>query len=246
MPRLDSYLTEKEIYKSRERAKRAIEAGLVSVDGKVITKPAYEVDGTEDIKASEDPVPFVSRGALKLEGAFELADIDVQGKVCIDVGASTGGFTEVLLKRGAAKVYAVDVGHGQLAPKLASDSRVMNLEGTDIRSNALKEFAGSFDFAAVDVSFISLKLILKSVYDLLKENAYAAFLIKPQFEAGRKSLNKKGIVKNEKLVLEAVAETEEAIRLNGFEIQAKGQSPITGGDGNREFLVVAKKCINDV
>lgn len=243
MSRIDVYLTEKGIYKSRERAKRALEMGLVTVNGKVITKPSFDVKEDDEISASEDPVPFVSRGALKIAGAFDVYDIDVKDKLCVDVGASTGGFTEFLLQKGAKCVLAVDVGHGQLDGKLAEDSRVINLEGTDIRSSELEEYYGTADFAATDVSFISLKMVIPSVCNMLKEDGLAVFLVKPQFEVGRKALDKRGVVKDKKLLAKVMPEMKDFAKSMGFEILKECESPITGGDGNREFLLIAKKCI---
>ena len=243
MPRIDVFLTEKEIYKSRERAKRALEMGLVKVNGNVITKPSFVVSEDDSIEASDDPVPFVSRGALKIAGAFDVYDIDVKNSLCVDVGASTGGFTEFLLQRGAKKVLAVDVGHGQLDEKLARDSRVINLEGTDIRSDELSEFYETADFAATDVSFISLRLVIPSVYKMLKENGLAVFLVKPQFEVGRKALDKRGVVKDKKLLAKVMPEMKKFAESIGFEILKECESPITGGDGNLEFLLIAKKYI---
>lgn len=243
MSRLDVYLTEHHIYASRERAKRAVQEGLVSVNGQVVTKASFEVCEEDTVSGAKDPVPFVSRGGLKLEGAFAVCSIDVKGCSCLDVGASTGGFTQVLLNRGAASVTAVDVGHGQLAEELKNDRRVINLEGTDIRNlpeDACKE---AFDFVSIDVSFISLTHVLPCVYSYMKQGGICVALIKPQFELGRKALNKKGIVKDSRLLPGAVEAVSNCALAVGFHVKKVLESPIKGGDGNTEFLLIMEKDI---
>ena len=194
MSRLDAQLVERGIARSRERAKEMIKSGAVTVNGKIINKPSYEVCSDDVIVSSEKEI-YVGRGALKLERAAQAFGLDFSGKICIDIGASTGGFTEYMLMHGAEKIYAVDVGKGQLAEKLKNDSRVINMENTDIRSVSPEDTGGQADFISVDVSFISLEKILPDIYRLLKDDACAAVLIKPQFEAGRKDIGKGGIVK---------------------------------------------------
>ena len=241
MSRLDVYLTEHHMYTSRERARRAIQEGLVSVNGQAVTKAAFDVSEDDRIQAAADPVPFVSRGGLKLEGAFACYPMDVTGLTCLDVGASTGGFTQVLLERGAATVTAVDVGHGQLAAALQKDCRVTNLEGTDIRNLSLDLYAKTFDFVSIDVSFISLTHVLPAVYGYMKPGGICVALVKPQFELGRKALNKKGIVKDKKLLPKAVETVSDCAEAVGFHIEKSLPSPIRGGDGNTEFLIILTK-----
>lgn len=241
MSRLDIYLVENGIYASRARAKRAIEEGLVSVNGRVVRKPAVEIFENDRVEAGADPVPFVSRGGFKLQGALEMYPVNLEGRVCLDVGASTGGFTQVLLQHGAKSVTAVDVGHCQLHEDLVHDSRVENLEGTDIRNLDTGKYGNYFDFAGIDVSFISLTYILPSVSGYLKSGAVCAALVKPQFELGKNALNKKGIVKQEKLLSQAVKKVTECGEICGFRILKTGESPVRGGDGNREFLVIMIK-----
>lgn len=241
MSRLDVYLTEHNIYTSRARSQRAVQEGKVSVNGKIVTKPAYEVCEKDVVAAAADPVPFVSRGGLKLEGVFQVWPIDVTELNCLDVGASTGGFTQVLLSRGAASVTAVDVGHGQLAEELRKDKRVINLEGTDIRNLPAETYGGSFDFVSIDVSFISLTHVLPAVYSYMKSKGVCVALVKPQFELGRRALNKKGIVKDRNMLPQAVAIVSDCARSMGFFVEQCIPSPIKGGDGNKEFLLVLTK-----
>lgn len=239
--RLDVFLTTQGIYSSRTRAARAIGEGLVSVDGKTETKGAREVDGSEQIVCLPDPVGYVSRGALKLEFALRHFGIDVSGLRAIDVGASTGGFTEVLLANGAASVTAVDVGSGQLHPRIAADGRVTNLEKTNIR-DLEPENAGLFGVLTCDCSFISLKTVLPCCARLMEPGATGIFLIKPQFEVGKGNLGKGGIVKDRKLREAAVAEVVEAAEKAGL-LKTGGpvESPVKGGDGNAEYLAVFRR-----
>jgi len=236
MARLDAELVSRGIARSRQRAKEMIQAGSISVNGSSITKASAEVSPDDVIESSEEEL-YVGRGALKLEKAAAEFGIDFDGKTCIDIGASTGGFTDLMLSRGAAKVFAVDVGHGQLAEKLRSDPRVVNMEGTDIRTVSAEDLGGCADIITVDVSFISLKMILPKVYELLKENACAAVLIKPQFEAGRSGISKNGIVKDRKVHLRVLREIDEFARETGFVCEKYTYSPVKGGSGNIEYLV---------
>ena len=241
MSRLDVYAAEHQLYSSRERAKRAIRDGLVRVNGEVVTKASFDVSETDRIEADADPVPFVSRGGLKLEGAFSCFSLDVTGQNCLDVGASTGGFTQLLLQKGAARVTAVDVGHGQMDDTLRADPRVICLEGTDIRKLSPAIYAGAFDFASIDVSFISLTYVLPSVYTYLRQGGVCVALIKPQFELGSKALNKKGVVKDSRQLPLAVEAVTDCARFAGFAVEATVPSPIKGGDGNTEFLALLLK-----
>ena len=236
MARLDSELVARGIARSRERAKEMIRSGSITVNGKTAKKPSDEVAETDVIESAEEEV-YVGRGALKLEKAAEEFGLEFDGKVCLDIGASTGGFTDLMLQRGAARVYAVDVGHGQLAPTIASDPRVVNMEGTDIREVTVDDIGGSADFISVDVSFISLTKILPKVYELLRDGAVAAVLIKPQFEAGRSDIGKRGIVKERKVHIRVLSEIDAFAQSIGFIAERYTYSPVRGGSGNIEYLV---------
>ncbi|MEE1654690.1 TlyA family RNA methyltransferase [Microvirga sp. CF3062] len=236
--RADVVLVERGFFVSRARAQEAIAAGLVTVNGAVIRK-ASETVPEEAVITAEQPHPYVSRGGVKLAAALDVFQIDPKGKVCLDIGASTGGFTEVLLNRGAAHVYAVDVGHRQLHPTIVGNARVTNLEGTDARSLNADLIPQAADLLVSDVSFISLKLVLPAAVALLKPQAELAVLVKPQFEAGRDHV-KKGIVRDG-AVHRAVCEDMRAFVASlGFEVMGLIPSPIEGGDGNREFLLGAR------
>ncbi|MBQ6035073.1 MAG: TlyA family RNA methyltransferase, partial [Ruminococcus sp.] len=207
MARLDSELVSRGLARSRQRAKEMILAGNVTVNGKTAKKASDEVTA-EDVIESSESESYVGRGAMKLEKAAEVFGLDFKDKVCLDIGASTGGFTDFMLQNGAAKVFAVDTGHGQLAQRLVDDDRVVNMEGTDIRDVTAEDLGGQADFISVDVSFISLTKILSKVYELLKEGAAAAVLIKPQFEAGRSDIGKRGIVKDRKVHIRVLSEID--------------------------------------
>jgi len=236
--RLDFALAQRGLCSSRERAKAAIMAGLVSVNGKSERKPSRMIAESDVLALSEDKsLRYVSRGALKLLHALEEFSIDVTGLRCLDVGASTGGFTQVLLERGAAHVTAVDVGTAQLAQALREDARVLSLEQTDIR--ALE--AEPVSFACVDVSFISLKLVLPKLFELLDAGGCAVCLVKPQFEVGPGVVSKSGVVKDAKMQLRALEEVIAAAEQIGFTPMGTTRSPITGGAGNAEFLLCLKK-----
>ena len=236
MARLDSELVARGIARSRERAKEMIRSGSITVNGKTAKKPSDEVAETDVIESAEEEV-YVGRGALKLEKAAEEFGLEFDGKVCLDIGASTGGFTDLMLQRGAARVYAVDVGHGQLAPTIASDPRVVNMEGIDIREVTADDIGGNADFISVDVSFISLTKILPKVYELLRDGAVAAVLIKPQFEAGRSDIGKRGIVKERKVHIRVLSEIDAFAQSIGFIAERYTYSPVRGGSGNIEYLV---------
>ena len=238
--RLDVYLTENGLCKSRAAAQSLINDGGVLVNGKPAAKNSFNVTEADTVAVNEEKLlRYVGRGGLKLERALELWDIDLSGKLCVDVGASTGGFTDCMLQNGAARVFAVDVGREQLDEKLRLDSRVVSLEQTDIRD--FEPSCGQADFVGADVSFISLKLILPHVYRLLKSGGTAVVLIKPQFEVGRENLNKNGIVRNESVRQKCVKDIEEFAVRCGFTHIGTEQSPITGGDGNIEFLLAISK-----
>ena len=245
MPRLDAELVARGIARSRERAKEMIKSGAVTVNGKTAKKPSDEVCPGDEITSSEQEL-YVGRGALKLEKAYEEFSLNFTGKVCLDIGASTGGFTEFMLLHGAAKVFAVDVGSGQLAETLRADSRVVNMENTDIREVCAGDIGGQADFVCTDVSFISLTKILPKIYELLKEGASAAVLIKPQFEAGKSDIGKRGIVKDRKVHERVLADIDSFARLTGYAQERYTFSPVKGGSGNIEYLVKLKKSAEEI
>lgn len=235
--RLDSELVSRGISRSRERAKELIKSGAITVNGIVISKPSYEIISGDIIENSSEKEEYVGRGALKLEKAHDVFGLDFSDRTCLDIGASTGGFTEYMLRNGAAKVFAVDVGHDQLAEKLRADSRVVNVEGTDIRTLTKEFFGGGVDFICADVSFISLTKIIPKIYELLADEAMAAVLIKPQFEAGKSGIGKHGIVKNRKIHERVLREIDDFAATEGFYTEKYTYSPVKGGSGNIEYLV---------
>ena len=236
MSRLDFELTARSLVKSRNVAQQLIKDGIVFVNGKNITKAAFDVEDADVIEIKGELPKYVGRGGLKLEKAVECFKIRLNGCTCIDVGASTGGFTDCMLQNGAEKVYAVDVGSDQLDEKLRNDSRVISLENTDIRA-AEGKISEKADFISVDVSFISLKTVLPEVKKLFKESGTVVALIKPQFEVGKSGIGKRGVVKNPSLREKAVREIKEFSESIGFKCRGFIQSPITGGDGNIEYLI---------
>ena len=239
--RLDVYMTERGLCKSRAAAQSLIAAGGVLVNGRTAAKNSLDVADSDGVTVLDSArLEFVGRGGLKLKRAVELWKIDLQGKLCVDVGASTGGFTDCMLQNGAAKVFAVDVGTNQLDEMLRADERVISLENTDIRDFSLPEGIEA-DFIGADVSFISLKLILPHMYRLLSGSGSAVALIKPQFEAGRKSLSKRGVVTDERTRLRVVADISDFARQCGFSSVETAESPITGGSGNVEYLLYLRK-----
>ena len=237
--RADVALVERGLFESRARAQAAIAAGLVTADGMAVRKSSDEVADSAILEATPAH-PWVSRGALKLVAALDHFGFDPGGDICLDVGASTGGFTEVLLANGANKVYAVDVGRGQLHTRLRDDPAVISLEETDIRKLDPARLGEAPEFATVDVSFISLKLVLPALDCVLRRPAHLIALIKPQFEAGRAHV-KKGIVRDP-AVHAAVCEDAAAFAASlGWKVAGVIASPIEGGDGNREFLLGARR-----
>lgn len=240
MARLDTETVTRGIARSRERAKEMIKSGCITVNGKTVKKASCEV-GTDDIIESSEQEIYVGRGALKIEKATECFGLDFTGKTCLDIGASTGGFTDFMLKHGAGKVFAVDVGHGQLAETLRMDSRVVNMENTDIRKVTPEMLCCEIDFISTDVSFISLKMILPEISRILKSGADAVVLIKPQFEAGRKFIGKHGIVRDKKVHVRVLSEINSAIYGNGLTALDYTFSPVKGGSGNIEYLAHIRK-----
>jgi 23S rRNA (cytidine1920-2'-O)/16S rRNA (cytidine1409-2'-O)-methyltransferase len=234
--RADILLFEKGLVASREKAKRTIMEGVVFVGNRRIDKPGEKINVDSEITIRENPIQYVSRGGLKLEKALNIFNIDLENKTTIDIGASTGGFTDCMLKRGARKVYAIDVGYGQLDWKLRNDSRVVVKERTNIRYVTKDEIGELADFISIDVSFISLKLVLPVAKELLTKEGSIMALIKPQFEAGRNKVGKKGLVKDKIIHKEVIQNMVKFCNTIGVDIVDLGFSPITGSTGNIEFL----------
>ncbi len=241
--RLDAYLVQQGLFESRARAQAAVKAGLVTIGGAVALKPSADVADGAAVSVAGDVHPYVSRGGLKLDAALRTFEIDPAGKICLDLGASTGGFTDVLLKAGAAKVYAVDVGTGQLHPSLADDRRVVSLEKTHAKNLSRALIPEPIEILVCDVSFISLKKVLPPAMALCAPGAKLVALIKPQFEVGRSRIGKGGIVKPGYANRYGVAEEiSNWIReQSGWKTLGYVDSPIAGGDGNKELLLGAIK-----
>ncbi|MCD5406003.1 MAG: TlyA family RNA methyltransferase [Desulfotomaculum sp.] len=248
--RLDVLLVSRNFFDSREKARAAIMAGVVFVDGVLKHKPGIKVKKTAKIEVKANPLPYVSRGGLKLEKAIQAFGIDLKGKIVLDVGASTGGFTDCALKHGARKVYAVDVGYGQLAWQLRQDPRVVVFERTNIRHLTLKQLKKYQDFeipnfATIDVSFISLAKVMPKVYELTEENAKGVALIKPQFEAGPDKVKKKGVVRDVNVHKEVIKSVVKASLALCIEPLMLDYSPIKGPEGNIEYLLYFTKRQED-
>lgn len=240
--RLDVLLVKKGLAASREKAKAIIMSGIVYVDGQKEDKAGAVFEESLSIEVRGNTLPFVSRGGLKLQKAFEVFPIETEGLVCMDIGASTGGFTDCMLQKGAKKVYAVDVGHGQLDWKLRNDERVVCMEKTNFRYVTSEQIPETIDFAATDVSFISLTKILGPARALLRENGKMVCLIKPQFEAGREKVGKKGVVTDGKVQEEVIVKIMEFAASIGFQILGLDFSPIKGPEGNIEFLLLLQNA----
>lgn len=242
MIRIDVYLTQNGFTKSRESARRSIEAGLVSVDGVAIKKASFKIDETSvhDIVCT-DSLPYVGRGGLKLEAALDAFGIDPADKICADIGASTGGFTDCLLKRGAAKVFAIDSGRDQLDNDLRQDPRVVSLEGVNARFLNTDIVPHKTDIIVMDVSFISQTLIIPRLQQILAVDGVFVTLIKPQFECGREAIGKGGIIKQPRYRLSAVRRVTACCAENSLFLSKLIRSPIEGGDGNVEFLALFTK-----
>ena len=239
--RLDVALVERGYTESREKAKALIMAGVVYVNNQKSDKAGNTVKPDDIIEVRGETLKYVSRGGLKLEKAMNSFNITLGGCVCADIGASTGGFTDCMLQNGASKVYSIDVGYGQLAWKLRTDSRVVNLERTNMRKVTREQVPDEIDFFSVDVSFISLKLILPVARQLMSENAQAVCLIKPQFEAGREKVGKKGVVRDPAVHVEVVRKIFDFCLENGFDVLNLDYSPIKGPEGNIEYLIHLRK-----
>ena len=239
--RLDILLVEKGIIISRERAKACIMEGKVYVNGQKVDKAGEKVSSEAEIEYRGDTLKYVSRGGLKLEKAMNSYNISLENKVCMDIGASTGGFTDCMLQNGARKVFSVDVGYGQFAWKLRTDERVVCMERTNIRYVTLENTGEPLDFASIDVSFISLKKIMPATLSLLKSDGEVVALIKPQFEAGRDKVGKKGVVREISTHKEVVYGIIDFILEQDLNVLGVGYSPIKGPEGNREYLVYFTK-----
>lgn len=239
--RLDVEVCARGFCESRTKAAALIMEGKVYVNGQKALKAGFVVKASDKLEVRGEKMPFVSRGGYKLQKAMQVFPISLEDTVCMDIGASTGGFTDCMLQSGARKVYSVDVGYGQLAWSLRTDERVVNMERTNFRYLTLEDIETPLDFASVDVSFISLKIILPVLYSLLIEGGTAVCLIKPQFEAGRESVGKKGVVRDPK-VHEEVLETITAFaKETGFSLKGLDFSPIKGPEGNIEYLMYIAK-----
>ena len=239
--RLDVLLVDKGLFPSREKAKGAIMAGTVYISGQKVDKAGTLIPEEAAISVKEDACPYVSRGGLKLEKAFVTFSLHLQDKVCMDIGASTGGFTDFMLKHGARKVYCVDVGYGQLDYRLRNDHRVINMERTNIRYVKPEDIPEPMDFISIDVSFISLELVLPVAYQLLKNEGQLICLIKPQFEAGKEQVGKGGIVKDGHIHEKVIQKVIDTATEEGFRVEGLTYSPVKGAKGNIEYLLWLRK-----
>lgn len=243
--RLDTLLVRLGYFESREKAKAAIMAGLVYVDKQLCDKAGTPVKETAQIEIKQDLCPYVGRGGLKLEKALDQFDLDLKGLVAMDIGASTGGFTDCMLQKGAVKVYAIDVGYGQLHYKLRNDPRVVNIERMNIRHLDPETIPEEMDFISIDVSFISVNLVFPVASKLLKDGGQVVCLIKPQFEAGRSQVGKHGIVRERSVHIEVIRKVIEYGSHNGLRAIDLTWSPVTGAKGNIEYLILLKKSPDD-
>lgn len=239
--RLDAAVFEQGFCDSREKAKTLIMAGVVYVNNQKADKPGLQIKDDDSIEVRSNPLKYVSRGGLKLEKVMSSFDIKLDGLVCADIGASTGGFTDCMLQNGAKKVYSIDVGYGQLAWKLRTDPRVVNMERTNFRYVTKEQLPDELSFASVDVSFISLSLIVPVMRTLMRNDAYAVCLIKPQFEAGRDKIGKKGVVRDKSVHIEVVDNIIGMMLNNGFSVSGLDYSPVKGPEGNIEYLILVQK-----
>jgi len=241
--RVDIELVNRGLVESREKAKALIMAGIVYINEQKVLKAGDKVKDGDNIEIRGQKLPFVSRGGLKLDKAIKVFDIDLSSKVCMDIGASTGGFTDCMLQNSASKVYAVDVGYGQLAWKLRNDERVVNMERTNIRYIDFSLIEDPVEFISIDVAFISLRLVLPVAYEILREgdSSQLVALIKPQFEAGKEDVGKKGVVRDMNIHRKVILETIDTAYSLGFSVDALDYSPIKGPEGNIEFLLLLSK-----
>ncbi|MBQ5312625.1 MAG: TlyA family RNA methyltransferase [Oscillospiraceae bacterium] len=239
--RLDQYVFEEGYTESRQRAQALIMAGVVYVNNQKVDKAGYMVKDADKVEVRGKDLKYVSRGGYKLEKAIELYGLDLTDKICMDIGASTGGFTDCMLQNGAKKVYSVDVGYGQLAWKLRTDERVVNMEKTNIRNVTAEDLDEKINFFSVDVSFISLKHIFPVAFAISTEDVTGACLVKPQFEAGKEKVGKKGVVRDSAVHKEVIENVIGYAHQNGFFVKELTFSPIKGPEGNIEFLIVIIK-----
>lgn len=251
--RLDILTLERGLFESREKAKASIMAGAVLVDGQVVDKAGTNIDETAEISLKEVLCPYVSRGGLKLEKALKLWDFSLEGAKAVDIGASTGGFTDCMLQNGARQVFCIDVGYGQLDWKLRNDERVVNMEKCNVRYLDVDEIGRDVDFISIDVSFISLKLVFPVASQLLGEDGCLVCLVKPQFEAGREQVGKKGIVRDPQVHRQVIENVIGYGEDNGLYSWDLTYSPVTGTKGNIEYLLFMKKkkcdnsiCVQDI
>ena len=243
--RLDQFVFEEGYTESRQRAQALIMAGVVYVNNQKVDKAGYMLKETDKVEVRGKDLKYVSRGGYKLEKAIELYNLDLSDRVCMDIGASTGGFTDCMLQNGAKKVYAVDVGYGQLAWKLRTDERVVNFEKTNIRNVTAEDLEEKINFFSVDVSFISLKHIFPVAYAISTDDVIGACLVKPQFEAGKEKVGKKGVVRDSAVHKEVIINVMDYANQNGFFVKELTFSPIKGPEGNIEFLIVITKNEQD-
>ena len=244
--RLDRLLVERGVAPSRQRARAMIMAGKILVNKQPVDKAGFLVGQDDGIELKGKDIPYVSRGGLKLEGALQALGVNLDGSVCLDVGASTGGFTDCLLQNGAARVYAVDVGYGQLAWKLRQDPRVVVIERTNIRHMSAESVPESVDIATIDVSFISLKIVVPAVIAFLKNGARILALIKPQFEVGKDQVGKGGVVRDAALHTRVIQSLSAFFVESGFSCETIIPSPILGPKGNREFFILLRHQLEDL
>jgi len=236
--RLDLVLVERGLIQSRQRARALIMSAKVQVNGQIVDKPGLAVAEADEITVKGPDHPYVSRGGLKLEAALASLGIAVEGRICLDVGASTGGFTDCLLQHGAARVFAVDVGYGQFAWTLRDDPRVVLIERTNIRYLPAEALPCRVDLAVIDVSFISLKIVVPAVVKFLKNNASILALVKPQFEVGKGKVGKGGVVRDSEQHRKVIRELSDFFETAGFSCEARLPSPVLGPKGNREFFIL--------
>lgn len=235
--RIDLMVVEKGFAQSRQRAQALIMAGKIFVNNQLVDKPGFFVSGTDTVFLKQNDIPYVGRGGLKLEKALKVYDLNIDDYICLDVGASTGGFTDCLLQHGAKKIYAIDVGYGQIAWKLRQDKRVVTIERTNIRHMDPGVIPSPVDLVTIDVSFISLKIVVPSVLKFMKKGAFIIALIKPQFEVGKGKVGKGGIVRNPALYDEVITDLTCFFSETGLECSPVISSPILGSKGNKEFIV---------
>lgn len=244
--RLDIELVKRHLLSSREKAKNSIIKGEIYVNGIVVTKSSKKVSNEDKIEFRGEKLSYVSRGGLKLEKALESFNIDLNNKTCFDIGASTGGFTDCMLQHGAKKVWAIDVGTGQLNKKLKNDPRVVNLEKTNVRYLSPEKIQETGDFASIDVSFISLEKVIPSIVNLLNDKGEVVALIKPQFQAGKNRIGKHGVVKKKEVHIEVIREVTDFLISNNYKILDINYSPIKGPEGNIEYLIYFSKDISRI